>query len=194
MYVIGIAGGIGAGKSVVSRVLRSKGHEVYDCDSEARRMMEASDLLKADIAARLGDSCISADGSLDRREIAKCIFGDDSCREWLNSRVHRMVREDVARRASSASEGILFVESAILKSSGLCYLCDRIWIVDAPEEVRIERACARDGSDRDSVKARIEAQRDEESGFDDTPVDIIRNDGLCPVLPEIEKLLTSLKQ
>ena len=54
MYVIGIAGGIGAGKSVVSRVLRSKGHEVYDCDSEARRMMEASDLLKDDIAARLG--------------------------------------------------------------------------------------------------------------------------------------------
>lgn len=192
MYVVGIAGGIGAGKSVVSRVLRSKGHEVYDCDSEARSMMEASDLLKADIAARLGEACIAADGSLDRREIARCIFGDDLCRMWLNSRVHRMVREDVARRASSASDGILFVESAILKSSGLCYLCGRIWIVDAPEEVRIERVCSRDGSDRDSVKARIEAQRDEESGFDDIPVDIIRNDGYCPVLPRIEELLTSV--
>lgn len=189
MRVIGITGGIGAGKSVVSRVLRSKGFEVYDCDFEARRIMEESDELKSAIAARLGDECIRGDGTLDRRMIARLVFGDDSHRLWLNGRVHGMVRQDVERRVAASAGEILFVESAIFRTSGLDSICDSIWIVDAPESVRIRRACERDCSSIDAVMSRIEAQQNELTGFSGITVHAICNDGQTPLLPQIEKLL-----
>lgn len=192
MAVIGITGGIGAGKSVVSRVLRCKGFTVYDCDSEARRLMEESDELKRDIACRLGGECLTPDGRLHRQAIASRIFGDDGHRRWLNSRVHAMVREDIAARAASHSDGTLFVESAIMRTSGLDLMCDAIWLVDAPTDLRLERACRRDGSDREAVLARMKSQASEFEDFACSSVATIENDGVTPLLPCIEELLEGL--
>lgn len=196
--VIGVTGGIGAGKSVVSRVLRCQGFEVYDCDMEARALMEASDSLKKDIAVVLGQDCILEDGSIDRKVVARYVFGDDKKRIWLNSKVHALVRNhlvSVIREFSLSAKGsknIFFVESALLKTGGLIPLCNAVWLVNAPVDMRVRRAEARDGAQASDVKARINSQNDEFNDFGKIPVYAINNDGSQSLLNQIESLINSI--
>lgn len=189
--IILITGGIGAGKSVVSRVLRLRGIPVFDTDLSARRIMDTDAALGARLTDRWGSDVFTADGTLDRRYIASRIFGDDTERLWLNSLVHGAVRDELRRLAESLPQGALLgVECAIPVTSRIADFADRIWLVDAPEEVRIERVCRRNATDATSVKARIDAQRSE---FDALPADItsrIINDGLHSLLARIDHLLT----
>lgn len=193
MRLIGITGGIGAGKSVVSRILRLKGYEVYDCDMEARAIMDASEELKEALRERFGTRCVRPDGCIDRKEIAGHVFGNDSHRKWLNSIVHALVRDDLAARIAGSDSDVFFVESAILHTSHLDEMCDSVWIVDAPEELRLERACRRDGAGRESVLARMKSQRDELANIRCGNVATILNDGRKPLLSQIEELTLSIK-
>ena len=189
--LIGITGGIGSGKSVVSRILRLQGHCVYDCDHTAKILMEQNYSLKQAIAQRLGNECITSDGMLNRAEIARHVFSDGDKLRWLNSMVHAIVVDDVRLwRESSGSQNV-FVESAILNSSGLSKICDEIWLVDAPVDVRIERATRRDYSSMGDVKKRVNAQKDEYSCFPThIPLRVIRNYGDESLLEQINALLS----
>lgn len=191
--LIGITGGIGAGKSIVSRILRLKGYEVYDCDSEARRLMDLSTELQMQIADILGAECLLEDGSLNRKEIAAKVFGNVEYRSWLNGEVHSMVRADILKHTNRCSAGVMFVESAIMKVSQLDKMCDAIWLVTADDEIRLQRASLRDNTDSESIRMRMESQRWEYEGFDcDNVIEII-NDGVVPLLPQIEKQIKILK-
>ncbi len=192
--IIGICGGIGSGKSVVSRVLRLRGEAVYDCDLEAKRIMDSSrDVLEA-LNERYGDIVCPAAGPICRPELAKRVFSCDNERLWLNSLVHRLVREDVKKwHETMTKEGHsrCFVESAILATSGLARMCSEIWIVDAYEEVRIARIKLRDSIDEDAIRKRILSQREEELLLksSDTPISIIDNSGVIPLLTQIDNYL-----
>lgn len=188
--IVGITGGIGAGKSVVSRLLRLLGFHVYDCDLNARLLMDSDPGLVADVASRLGSECVMSDGSLCREAIAARIFSDVEARSWLNARVHEMVRKDFIAfaRARIDSDKPVFVEAAVMKTSGLWRLCDSIWIVEAPESLRIARVVSRNGISEAEVRARIESQRDEFDFFGLIPSSAIRfivNDGVTPLLPQL---------
>lgn len=188
--VVGVTGGIGSGKSVLSRLLRCRGYVVYDCDSEAKRIMDSSDALKDEIRETLGEVCVDASGALCRREIALVIFADESARLWLNSRVHALVRGDLERRLrDAAGERIFFVESAILHSSGLDAYCDRIWLVDAPLPLRVERVMGRDGAGKEEVMARIAAQAQEYDALPQDKVRIVANDGFSSLTQRVDELL-----
>lgn len=194
--LIGIAGGIGSGKSYVSRILRCLGYPVYDCDIEARRIMDSSCAMRDSICVRFGDGCLLPGGGLDRRAIAARIFDDDEARLWLNALVHGAVREDVGqwkRNNPSPLHGLLFVESAILSTSGLADMCSSIWLVTTPEEVRISRVETRSGLARGQILARMASQKEEEDMLERKsgacPVRLICNDGVRPLLREVEKLL-----
>ena len=190
--VIGITGGIGAGKSVVSRVLRCRGYEVYDCDAEAKALMDASDEIKMAIASRLGQECLGTDGSLNRRHIAGVVFADAAHRGWLNTLVHAKVHEDLERRIANSGSNPFFVESAILHTSHLDLKCDQVWIVDAPEPVRLARAVARDGADEQEVRRRMAAQASELDEIE-APTTTIDNGGHLALLPQIDILLENSK-
>ncbi len=189
--IIGITGGIGSGKSVVSRLLRCRGFEVYDCDCRAKLLMEASDELKHMMCERFGEEALSGDGTINRRFVAQCVFGDDVHRLWLNDRVHGMVRDDLASVANYCSDNILFVESAIMKSSRLDEMCSEIWLVQAPVDLRVERVVRRDLCDADHVLRRIEAQKRE---FEElaAPVREIVNDNVQPLSIRIDNLLKQI--
>lgn len=191
-HITGITGGIGAGKSMVSRILRCMGFEVYDCDSEARRIMESSDTLKREIADCLGAECLSKEGALCRPAIARIIFADDSRRTWLNSRVHNLVREDIVRRSEACGEIPFFVESAIMRTSRLDVICDTLWIVNAPMHIRLGRACRRDGCAQQEIYARMESQASEYENLACPRIEVIVNDDDVPVLPQISRLLADL--
>lgn len=188
--IIGITGGIGAGKSVVSRILRLKGHEVYDCDSEATRLMEDFPDLRSNLRDRFGEECYDTHGKLNRKFLASRIFCDSSHRDWVNSLVHKAVREDIARRAEGV-DSILFIESAIMVTSRLDGMCDEIWLVDAPEEVRIERAVERGGS-REDISRRIKAQESEYESLPPGKTWVIENGKGSALLPQIDSLLENL--
>lgn len=189
--VIGIAGGIGSGKSVVSRILRLQGDPVYDCDYEARRLMEEpGGELRERLAARLGADIYREDGTLDRNRMAAEIFGDREAREFVNSLVHACVRADFGRRVEEwrrQGAETVYVESAILASSGLAEACSAVLIVDAPEEERVARAIGR-GMTPEDARARIAAQQREmeETLSCGRPVRIIDNG------PEGESLIRQL--
>lgn len=183
--IIGVTGGIGAGKSVVSRLLREMGYPVYDCDYEAKQLMDASLELHREIAETLGEDCLLDTGALCRPNIAKRVFADSEARKWLNSRVHAMVRTDLTRWIEAHRESpLIFVESAIMKTSGLDRMMDRVWIVDAPETLRILRASSRDGANPGEIMARMETQREELENLS-APVGIIENDEDSLLIPQI---------
>ncbi|MDE6297374.1 MAG: dephospho-CoA kinase [Muribaculaceae bacterium] len=199
--IIGITGGIGAGKSVVSRILRLKGYEVYDCDWHARRIMENVEAVVSSLKERFGEECYLADGSLDRAFLAEKIFSDIEERMWVNELVHTAVREDITdwvksietkylSESLSSGGGVpVFIESAILHSSGLDILCTEIWIVDAPEEVRKERAMNRGGISETDLEKRISTQKREFEGLSNEKIKVIDNSGAKALLTQIDSLL-----
>ena len=91
-YIIAINGGIGSGKSVVSRIVTVMGYPVYDCDAQARQLMDSSDEIKAAISAGIHHACIK-DGQIDRAMLASIVFEDKEKLAILNSIVHGAVRE-----------------------------------------------------------------------------------------------------
>ncbi|MDE6008006.1 MAG: dephospho-CoA kinase, partial [Muribaculaceae bacterium] len=134
---IGITGGIGAGKSIVSRLLRLKGFTVYDCDSAARSLMEQDPEVRDALTKLLGQDAFRAN-HLNRLFVAERIFGDKDLRERVNKVVHKAVREDFLRM-TEREKGTVFIESAIPVTGGLMPLMDEIWVVEADEATRIER-------------------------------------------------------
>ena len=192
--MIGICGGIGSGKSVVSRILRLRGEPVYDCDLEAKRIMDSSHEVLAALNARYGDPVCPPGGPICRQELAGRVFSCDEERLWLNALVHRLVREDVGRwHEARVSEGRerCFVESAIPASSWLAEMCAEVWLVTASEDVRVARTMTRDGIPEEAIRARIRSQAEEERLLESSgiPLRTIDNSGYMPVLPQIQHRL-----
>lgn len=184
--IIAITGGIGSGKSVVSRILTCMGYEVYDCDSRARRIMDESESIRRAIAADICPAAVTATG-IDRAVLAARVFSDSEALEALNAIVHSHVRDDFADW--SRSREICFVETAILHASHMDALVDEIWEVTAPKEIRIERVMRRNNATREEIVRRIESQKAEETAIPQLKKRIVNNDGAQAVLPQIEALL-----
>lgn len=188
MRLIGLTGGIGTGKSTVARILRLRGYEVYDCDLEAKRLMDESTEVRRSLRDRWGEEIYSAEGELDRCKVAGYVFAD--CREkaWLDSLVHGLVRDDLKMwidTHSGYSHDTVFVESAILFSSGLADMCQEVWEVTAPPDIRVKRVMKRSGLTREQALARIEAQKEEQKICRSGHTLQIVNDGTTPLLDSI---------
>ena len=171
MQIIGITGGIGSGKSTIARALAARGYAVYDCDKEAKRIIAENPVVQQQIIALFGEEAF-VDGEYNTQYISKCVFspppgGAGGGLQALNAIVHPAVKEDILSSPllGGAGGGLLFIESAILYEAGLDELCDRIIIVDAPEDIRIARTIARDyhgdatPENINKVRARIRAQQ-----------------------------------
>lgn len=144
---IGITGGIGSGKSTIAHELAQRGYTVYDCDREAKRIIAEDPEVRKAIIALLGEEAF-ADGTYNTAYVAQRVFENSSLREALNAIVHPAVCQDILKRQPD------FIESAILFESGLNRLCDKVIVIDAPEEIRIARTLNRNYD----VRARIRAQ------------------------------------
>lgn len=175
---------------MVSRMLAAMGYEVYDCDRRARDLIDGSrDILSA-IASRISGDVVSESWVLDRKALAEIVFGDDKKLRVLNGITHAAVRKDVATWAANAgcSGRPVFVETAILYTSGLDRVVDMVWEVTAPTEMRIARAMSRDNADRVSVERRVASQQSEAASGHGN-VKCIVNDGITAVVPQVLSLL-----
>ena len=153
----GITGGIGSGKSTIAKALIKRGLTVYDCDQEAKRIIVEDEEVRKAIIGLLGNESF-VNGRYNTAYVAKRVFEDRTLLEQLNGIVHPTVRKDIVQKQPD------FVESAILYEAGMADLCEKVIVVEAPEDVRIARTIARDykgeatAENIDKVRARIEAQ------------------------------------
>jgi len=177
--IVGITGGIGSGKSYISRGLAKHGFVIYDCDKEAKRLIEQDPEVKEQITALFGDEAY-IDGKYQTQVVADQVFNDPTLLQSLNAIVHPAVKKDILRRADSPihqlTDSPLLVESAILYESGLDEICEKIIAITAPEEVRLQRAIRRDKSNIEKVRARMRAQMSDEERAQRANI-VIYNDG-----------------
>ena len=158
--IIGITGGIGSGKSVISQELRHMGYEVYDTDSEAKRLIVEDAQIRREIEDLLGKE-VYKDNVYQTQIVASKVFANKSLLVQLNAIVHPAVRKDILSRAQdfiSNTTGLYFIECAILYTAKLDDICDKVVAITAPEAIRLERTIARDFSDKDKVSARMRMQ------------------------------------
>lgn len=189
--LIAITGGIGAGKSVVSRVLRVLGFEVFDCDAEAKALMDKDIEIRQRIEAEICAEAV-VDGKINRQRLAAEVFGNEKKLSRLNSIVHNAVRVWLHKWHAAQSGDIVFVESAILYSSGLAAMVDEEWRVVAPRQLRVARVMRRNGIAAEAVTARMDAQRADEEPAE--PLDIVEtivNDDSHAVLPQVFQALAT---
>ena len=172
----GITGGIGSGKSYVCKLLAQRGIEVYDCDAAAKRLIRTSLHLRQQLKALIG--------SLDKAAISRFLLASEKNQQAVNAIVHPAVFQDFEE------SGMLWMESAILFESGADKLVDRVVVVTAPEEVRIERVMQRDGITREKALQWIARQWPQEQVKARADFEII-NDGQADLNSQIERLLTT---
>lgn len=192
-YKIAIVGGIGSGKSVVSRLLRLLGIPVYECDAEAKRLMNVNESLRLALTNAVGCEAYGSDGCLDRRYLANYMFGHADRVALVNSIVHPVVRDDFREWAQRMGDPVVAVETAILFESGLDADVDAILLVYAPEKLRVERAMRRDGADEASVRRRMENQRKDEELMSLSTY-IIYNDDTESVIAQVKSVLEDINE
>lgn len=161
MIKIGVTGGIGSGKSTVCRLFAARGAALYDSDREAKRLMNDDPDLRSRIVGAFGEECYAGAG-LNRAVLAQKVFGHPEQLLRLNAIVHPAVIADFRAWAGRQTGDYVVLESAILFSSGLDREVDRTVAVLAPEPLRIERTCRRDGVDEAAVRSRMAAQADDD--------------------------------
>ena len=191
---LGITGGIGAGKSYVSRLLTEAfGIPVYDCDSAAKRLMATSDELRARLTALIGDDAYLPDGTLNRPAVASYLFADKDHVSRINAIVHPAVKDDFLRwTAAQEQDGqtLVALESAVLLEAHLADDLDAVIFVDAPVELRLERAMQRDGATCEQILARINRQKADED-FRQTCDYVVINDGR-DLRPQLQTIFDAL--
>ena len=189
--IVGITGGIGSGKSTIARALAARGFTVYDCDKEAKRIIAENPDVQKEIIDLLGkEAFIYHPSSIiyNTTYVAKRVFADPHLLKELNRIVHPAVKADILSSFTSHLSP-LFLESAILFESGLNVLCNRIIVIDAPEDIRIARTIARDyhgdasPANINKVRARIHAQHIPQGDL------TLLNDGHTPIPELVDEIL-----
>jgi dephospho-CoA kinase len=176
MMILIVTGGIGSGKSEVCRILKDLGYACqYNADARAKALYEEHPTLLADIEKSLGCSLRDENGSFQPSLLASVIFTDRSALEQVEAHLFPAMMADFNAYAVSCGREVVVFESAtVLEKQQFEGFGDKIILVDAPFELRLERACRRDGTDRERVLARMQNQKlmnELSAGYDDPRID-----------------------
>ena len=188
MLRIGITGGIGSGKSVVSRLFAALGVPVYDSDTRAKWVMANDLVLREQLQAVFGASTYDAAGQLDRPYLARVAFGNPERLAQLNGLVHPRVAEDFAAwttQQAAAGHAYILKEAALLFESGAYKSLDKIITVVAPPELRTARVLLRDAHRTAADVQRIIDQQLPEAERLTRADCVVYNDGTQLVIPQV---------
>ena len=183
---IAITGGIGSGKSYVCRLLQRRGIDVYDCDAAAKRLMRCSPDLRQQLTQLIGpDTYI--DGQLNKAAVVQFLLSSDDHAHAIDAIVHPAVATDFIQ------SGKQWMECAILYESGFDRLVDKVIVVTAPDSIRLQRIMQRDGIPELKARQWIERQWPQEQVRRLADYEIV-NDGLLPLIPQIERIFTNIQK
>ena len=182
---IGIAGGIGSGKSYVCKRLNRMGIEVYDCDRAAKRLIRTNSDIRTQLTTLIGPDTYTADGQLNKRAVAEFLLASEANAQAIDAIVHPAVFRDFEE------SGINWMESALMYESGIYRLVDRVIVVTAPEEVRIRRVMARDQISREKVLEWMSRQLPQEDVRRKADFEII-NDGEADIDQQLKVIINKV--
>ncbi|MFI0152828.1 dephospho-CoA kinase [Streptomyces lydicus] len=194
MVKVGLTGGIGAGKSEVSRLLGSYGAVVVDADKIAREVVEPGTPGLAAVVEEFGENVLTPDGTLDRPKLGGIVFNDPEKLKALNAIVHPLVGARSAElEASAGPDAVVVHDVPLLTENGLAPLYDTVVVVDAAPQTQLDRLVRLRGMAEDEAKSRMAAQatREQRLAIADLVID---NDGPLEALePQVRAVWERLR-
>ena len=179
--IIGLSGGIGSGKTAVSDRFAEKGIDVIDADVIARVVVEPGTEALTKIREHFGDGILDSDGQLRRAELRKRIFSNPDEKQWLEALLHPLIAEETLRQLGNIQSAYGLYVSPLLVEGGQKALCDRLLVVDVPEDIQIERIMARDHTNKVDAIRILQSQASRQKRLDAAD-DVIVNDESLDVL------------
>jgi dephospho-CoA kinase len=183
-FVVGLTGGIGSGKSAAAAEFERLGADVVDTDAIAHELTARGGAALPELERLFGPAVLGASGALDRAKLRRLVFADPAAKQALEALLHPMIRDESQRRiATSRGPYVVHVVPLLIESPDYRSRVDRVLVVDAPEELQVERVRARSGLSESEVRAIMAAQapRAERLAAAD---DVIENRGTIDALRE----------
>lgn len=176
VYTVALTGGIGSGKSTVTKAFSQLGTAVVDADVIARQVVEPGCPALNVIAEHFGEEILQKDGLLNRRLLREKIFNSPNEKQWLNNLLHPLIAQQTQTEIANASSPYVLWVVPLLVENNLHQRADRVLVVDVSPEIQIARTIERDNVSRQHVEQILAAQatRDERLAVAD---DVINNDG-----------------
>lgn len=156
--IVGLTGGIGAGKSTVADLFKNLGVPIFSADDIARKILSTDKNLQQAIISKFGNKCLKANNSIDRHALGQIIFADQNSRLWLESIMHPLIAKEFIASANNNPYPYCIVEIPLLIEANMQNKVDRILTVDCPEEQQLKQAIARGRHNESEIKARIANQ------------------------------------
>lgn len=190
-YILGLTGGIGSGKSTISKHFKSLGVDVIDADEISRTLVQKNTPLLKNIVSHFGNDILNHAGELDRSALRLIIFNVPEEKQWLEELLHPAIQLEIDKQINQSSSTYVVLAVPLLLESGNYQFVDRVLVIDVPESVQIERIKKRDGSSDQLIKSIIAAQVSRQERLKQAD-DIIDNSGSQALLKDrVEKLHNS---
>lgn len=189
MLKIGLTGGIGSGKSTVSKKLDELGAFVVDADRIAREIVEPGEPALAELAREF-EGILNADGTLNRHELARQAFATREATKKLNAITHPRIRErteELFAEAAAEGEKVLVYDMPLLIENGEAERVDHVLVVDAPDDIRVQRLVDYRGLDEADARARIDAQIDRETRLAVADTVLDNSGSIADLLAQVEQ-------
>lgn len=199
--VIGVTGGIGSGKSTVTKFIREKGYTVLDADSISHEMTAIGQKGYGEIVAYFGKGVLLTNGEIDRKKLGNIVFNDKDelkvLEKIITDKVVETIKNEIAKISCSTEEkyldNALFLDVPLLFETGLDQDCDMVWLVDADIKIRIERVMKRDNVTENMVRERMFNQLKSEYKKELSDVIIDNSNDIDSLHENIERLLENVK-
>jgi dephospho-CoA kinase len=188
MFVIGITGGIGSGKTTAAKICKDYGIEVIDADEISKSLTVADGKAMAEIAQAFGKKIIATDGSLNRKAMSDMVFKNKKSLDILSSIVHKYVIAEIYEKVENYKQKkfkVIVIDAPIPVKNGFLDVCDQVWLVWTDDDKRIERLALR-GMAADEAKRRILSQMTREE-YEAVADKVITNNGNVSELEETVK-------
>jgi len=195
MFVIGLTGGIGSGKSTVCDMLRAKGAAVVHADLVGHEVYRPGSAVWDEVVAAFGRQVLAADGQIDRRKLGSIIFADPEARRRLNAITHPPMRRLMIERLDDLrrqGERVAVLEAALLFEAGWVDLTDEVWLTLLRPAVAAGRLMERSGLSQQEAEARIASQLSNEERLEHADVVIDTDCSLAEVTRRVDELWEGL--
>ena len=183
--IIGLTGGIGSGKSTVAEQFAALCIVSVDADQASRAVVEPGMPALDYIEEHFGPELITADGQLNRPALREIIFADPSEKAWLEALLHPLIRDWIMVQLQAATSDYVILESPLLFETDQHQLVDAVLLVDVPVELQLERASARDGSDKPGIQRIIDAQMPRQTKRDRADFEFDNAQPMATIAPRV---------
>ena len=191
MFVLGLTGGIGTGKSRVGEILASLGASIINADILGHKVYEPDTDGWSEVVNAFGEDILSPTREVDRQKLAGVVFSDPCALERLNAithpRIYELIEDEIERLKKAGREAVV-VEAALLIEAGWTPLVEEIWVTTSPEEDVVDRIKKRNGLSEEAIRARISAQMPQEERIKHAGEVIDNSSSLAELNSQVQRL------